>query len=315
MRGGDGVRRHLVIVGPTASGKSALAMALARPRPDVEIVSVDSMCVYRHMDIGTAKPSADDRAAVAHHLIDVIGPDESFSVGRFQREALAVMADLDARGRRAVLVGGTGLYHRAVVDGLDLPGRWPQIVAALDPDRDDPADTAALHRRLVALDPVAAARIEPGNRRRLVRALEVTLGSGRTFSSFGPGLVEYPASPYRMIGLTVPRDRLAALIGARVDVMLARGLVEETRSLVERFTLSPTARQALGYSDVLVRLDTGSLEPPGSGSDAELRDSIVTRTRRFAVRQDRWFRRDPRIEWFPHDQPDLAERLGEILDG
>ena len=185
----------VALLGATASGKSAVALAVARRRGDCEIVSVDSMCVYRGMDIGTSKPDAVARAAVPHHLLDLVDPDEEFTLTQFQEAARAAMEAIAARGRHALLVGGTGLYLRAVVDDLDIPGRYPDVAADLEAELDGGrARTAELHARLAALDPLGASRMEPTNRRRVVRALEVTLGSGRPFSAFGPGLEAYPAS-------------------------------------------------------------------------------------------------------------------------
>ena len=274
----------LAIVGPTASGKSALALHLARQAGDVELVSADAMQVYRGMDIGTAKPSPAERAEVPHHLIDVADPADDFSLARFVELGRAAIADIEARGRRAVVVGGTGLYVRGLVDDLEVPGQFPEVRAVLDADD----DTAALHRRLAALDPLAASRMEPTNRRRVVRALEVTLGAGRPFSSFGPGLDAYPAIPTRIIGLDPPLGELDARIEARVHAMLDAGLLDEVRGL--RSSLSRTARQALGYKELLQHLDEGvPLE--------EAVAQIVVRTRQFARRQRRWFRRDPRIQW------------------
>jgi tRNA dimethylallyltransferase len=274
----------LAVVGPTASGKSALALELARAEGDVELVSADAMQVYRGMDIGTAKPSVAERAEVAHHLIDVAEPSEDFSLARFVELGRAAIADIDGRGRRAVVVGGTGLYVRGLVDELEVPGQFPDVRADLEAD----PDTEGLHRRLVEVDPLAASRMEPTNRRRVVRALEVTLGAGRPFSSFGPGLEAYPPVPARLIGLQVPLDELDARIAARVDAMLEAGLLDEVRALGS--TLSRTARQALGYRELLEHLEDGV--PLGAAVD-----QIVVRTRRFARRQLRWFRRDPRIRW------------------
>jgi tRNA dimethylallyltransferase len=278
---------HLALVGPTASGKSALALDLARRAGDVEIVSVDSMQVYRGMDIGTAKPSAGERAEVRHHLLDLADPSEEFSLARFLAAACAALGDVEARGRRALLVGGTGLYVRAVVDDLEIPGRYPDARAEVEAE----GNTLALHARLAGLDPVAAGRMEPTNRRRVVRALEVTLGSGRPFSSFGPGLDAYPPTAVPQVGLRVPPAVLDARIEGRVAAMVGDGLVEEVRALAARPEgLSATARQALGYRELLDHLERGtSLE----GAIAE----TVARTRRFARRQVRWFRRDPRIRW------------------
>ena len=289
---------HLALVGTTASGKSALAMEVARRLPDVELVSVDSMQVYRGMDIGTAKPTAAEQAEVRHHLLDVADPWEDWSVSRFQAAATQVLADIEARGRRALLVGGTGLYLRAVVDALDVPGQWPEVRAELEAD----PDTTKLHRRLADLDPVAAGRMEPTNRRRVVRALEVTLGSGRPYSSFGPGLEAHPPSRFRLAGVWLPRPVVAARIAARFADMVEAGLVEEVRALVALpQALSRTARQALGYKEVLAHVERGvPLD--------EALDGAVRRTRAFARRQRMWFRRDPRITWFG-----AAENPGAVL--
>jgi tRNA dimethylallyltransferase len=296
--------RHLAIVGPTAAGKSALAHDLAVRAGDVEIVSVDSMQVYRGMDIGTAKPTPAQRAEVRHHLLDLVDPDEDYSLARFQAAARAALADIEARGRRALLVGGTGLYLRAVIDDLELPGQHPEARAEVEAE----ADTAVLHRRLEALDPVAAGRMEATNRRRVVRALEVTLGSGRPFSSYGPGLDAYPATDIAQVGLRLDPAALDARIEARVAAMLDAGLVAEVRALADRRAgLSRTARQALGYRELLDhRAGLTTLE--------EAVAEIVSRTRRFARRQVRWFRRDPRIRWVDVGQNGLVlddEVLGD----
>lgn len=296
--------RHLAIVGATASGKSALALELARRSCGLELISVDAMQVYRDMDIGTAKPSPAERADVPHHLIDVADPAEDFSVARFQAAVRTALAAIEARGGRALLVGGTGLYVRAVVDDLTLPGRFPEARAAVEAEH----DTSALHRRLGELDPVAAARMEPTNRRRLIRALEVTVGSGRPFSSFGPGLEAYPPSPIAQVGLCLRPELLDARIAARLEEMLDTGFLDEVRRLASRPAgLSRTARQALGYRELLAHVEEGI---PLDEAVAE----TLRRTRRFARRQLRWFRRDPRITW--HDAGDnplalLARVLGD----
>jgi tRNA dimethylallyltransferase len=286
--------RHLVLVGPTASGKSSLALALARRRLDagepVELVSMDSMAVYRGMDIGTTSPSAADRAAVRHHLIDVVDPDEEFSVAAFTRAVVTALDEIESRDARAILVGGTGLYVQAVVDGLEVPGRYPEVADRLAAE----TDTRVLHERLVRLDPVAASRLEPDNRRRILRALEVTEGSGRPFSSYGPGLDAYPETPFVLGGLRVDRELLTARIRARVDQQLRDGFLDEVRALLRRPAgVSRTAGQALGYGELAAHLR-------GECTLDEAVATIVLRTRQFAVRQIRWFRRDPRIEWFDH---------------
>lgn len=277
----------VALVGPTASGKSDVALAVARRLGDVEIVSVDSMQVYRGMDIGTAKPSAAERAEVPHHLLDVADPAESFSVGAYQELARAALADIERRGRRALLVGGTGLYLSAVVDELTLPGRFPEVAASLEAE----PDTGVLHRRLADLDPVAAARMEPTNRRRIVRALEVTVGSGRPFSTFGPGLEAYPPTRIRLVGIDIDRPTLDERIAERYRRQLDAGFLDEVAALRSRPEgWSTTAAQALGYKELALHLD-------GRCSLAGAVDLAERRTRTFARRQQRWFRRDPRVTW------------------
>ncbi len=295
---------RVAVVGPTASGKSSVAMAVAEAIEDVELISIDSMQVYRGMDIGTAKPTPAERRRVLHHLIDLVEPDVEFSVADFQRSYRAVLADVGERRRRALLVGGTGLYHRAVIDDLDVPGEWPRIrarlqteVAAIGP--------AALHARLAEIDPVAAGKVEPGNERRVVRALEVCEGSGRPFSSFGPGLDAYPDSEVRQIGLRWDRAVLAQRITERVHRMMADGLLDEVRALADR-GISRTAAQALGYRELLAHLD-GTL-----GLDEAVEQTIV-RTRQFAVRQLRWFGRDPRVRWVEVEHDPVAEAVPLVL--
>ncbi|MFN8035773.1 MAG: tRNA (adenosine(37)-N6)-dimethylallyltransferase MiaA [Acidimicrobiia bacterium] len=285
---------HLALVGPTASGKSALALEVAGAFDDVEIVSMDSMQVYRGMDVGTAKPTAAERAEVPHHLVDVIDPDEQWSVQRFQAAARAVVAEIEARGRRALLVGGTGLYVQAVIDDLRFPGEDLARRAELEASTDEPGGVAAAYAELERRDPEAAARIDPHNVRRIVRALEVIGTTGRPFSSFGPGIQAFgpTAFPVSMAGVWLPRDALADRIEARVAAMRDGGLVEEVEALRARGGLSRTARQAIGYREVLAFLD--GAEP----SLAAALDTAVRRTRSFARRQRMWFRRDPRIAWF-----------------
>jgi tRNA dimethylallyltransferase len=260
------------------------------------------MQVYRGMDIGTATPTPAERSAVRHHLLDLADPGGAFSVADWRAAADEALAGIASRGGRALLVGGTGLYLRALVDDLELPGRFPSVRAELDAE----PDTAALHARLAATDPVAAGRMEPGNRRRVVRALEVTLGSGRPFSSFGPGLDAYPTVDVPQVGLRPPLDVLDRRIADRVRAMAEQGLVEEVRRLVERpGGLGPTAGQALGYREVAAALEAGT-------SVEEALELTVQRTRAFARRQLRWFRRDPRITWDDGEHGGRAGRwLGE----
>jgi tRNA dimethylallyltransferase len=287
-------RPHLAIVGPTASGKSALALGVARALGDVEIVSIDSMQVYRGLDIGTAKATAAERAEVPHHLVDVADPGEEWSVARFQQEARAAVADIERRGNRALLVGGTGLYVQAVIDPLTFPPEDRVTREELLAEAATPAGLAAAYEELARLDPVAAAGIEPGNVRRIARALEVIRITGRPFSSFGAGIQAFGPTvfPVRVAGVWLPRSALAARIEARFARMRDDGLVDEVRALARAGTLSRTARQAIGYQEVLAYL---SGDEPSLGAAL---DAAVVRTRRFARRQRMWFRRDPRIRWF-----------------
>jgi tRNA dimethylallyltransferase len=281
----------LVVLGPTASGKSDVAMALASDRSlALEILAVDAMQVYRGMDIGTAKPTVEERSLVDHHGIDLVDPDEDFTVTQYVAAATSALQEIADRGHRALLVAGTGLYLRALTDPMEIPGVWPELRAALEA-RAEAEGSAALHEELIALDPAAASKMEPSNARRVVRALEVCLGSGRPFSSYGPGLDQYPPVPFVMVGLRWERAALAARIEARVHRMMREGLLDEVRRILTRFpNLSRTARQALGYKELIDHLE-------GRCSLAEAVDQVILRTRQFAVRQERWFRRDPRIVW------------------
>ena len=288
--------RHVALVGPTASGKSALALAIARSAGDVEIVSLDSMQVYRGLDIGTAKPTRAERSEVVHHLVDVADPSEEWSVRRTQDAARAVLADIESRGRRAVLVGGTGLYVRAVVDDLEIPPTDQSVRERLDHDVESDEGLARAYARLTELDPSAAARMEPGNRRRVVRALEVIELTGRRFSSFGPGIDEYPkpAISVTMLGLRFTPAQLGERIAARFDTMRRAGLVDEVRMLADLppdRSLSRTAREAIGYRELLAHF-AGDIPTLDDAFDAAIR-----RTRRFARRQRTWFGRDPRVVW------------------
>ena len=278
----------LALVGPTAAGKTELALALAE-RLGAEVVSADAMLVYRGMDIGTAKPTPQERARVPHHLVDLVDPGEEFSVARFQPLARAAIADVLRRGRAPLLVGGSGLYFQAVVDDFVFPPTDPAVRARLE------AEAAAtglpeLYGRLAAADPAAAARIQPGNLRRTVRALEVMELTGRPFSSFRAAMDD-PVSRYRLtvLGLDPGAELVRARVAERVAAMAAAGLVEEVRRLAGR-PLSRTARQALGYKELLDAMEQGT-------AVAEALEAVVRRTRSYARRQLAWFRRDPRVRW------------------
>jgi tRNA dimethylallyltransferase len=295
---------HVALVGVTASGKSRLAARLARARPDAELVSIDSMAVYRGMDIGTAKPPLEERLALRYHLIDLVEPDAEFTLRQFQASAKAALAGIEARRHRALLVGGTALYLRAVVDDLELPGRWPEVADQLEREADGPGGVPALHARLAALDPAAASRMTASNRRRVVRALEVTLGSGRPFSSFGSGLDVHHPSPVRLVGIPFDPQATDRAVEARFRDLLDAGLLEEVRDLAARPAgLSRTARQALGYRELLAHVEQGV------ALDSAVAEA-VRRTRGFARRQWAWFRRDPRIHWLDPSR----DLLGQLLE-
>lgn len=291
--------QRVAVVGPTASGKSSVAMSVAARLGDVELVSIDSMQVYRRMDIGTAKPTPAERDRVRHHLVDLVEPSQEFTVAEFQHAYGSALADIAGRGHRALLVGGTGLYHRAVIDELDLPGEWRDIRDRLALELDE-VGPVVLHRRLSELDPEAAAKMEATNGRRIVRALEVIEGSGRLFSSFGPGLDSYPPSEVAQIGLRWDRDVLAERIGRRVHEMVADGLVSEVEAILADGGFSRSAGQALGYKEIVAHL-RGEL-----GLD-EAVEQVIVRTRQFAVRQLRWFRRDPRVSWIDIESDPVPE--------
>ena len=292
----------MAIVGSTASGKSAVALEVARQLGDVELVSIDSMQVYRGMDIGTAKPNPAERSDVEHHLLDLVEPTVDFTVAAFRDAYAEALAQIVRRDHRALLVGGTGLYHRVVIDDFDLPGQWADVRTALEADE----DTASLFERLRTLDPAATGKIEPANRRRIIRALEVTLGSGRPFSSFGPGVDDYQPSDVVQIGLRWPRDVITARIAERVHLMIGGGLVAEVRALTDT-GFSRTAAQALGYKEILEMLE-------GRMSEDEAVAMIITRTRKFAVRQERWFRRDPRVRWIDVEHDAVAEAAPIVIE-
>ncbi len=301
----------IAILGPTASGKSALALAVATSdigrHVGAELVSIDAMQVYRGMDIGTAKAPSHERALVAHHMLDIVDPRETFTVAQFQEHCRTVLADIEHRAGTPILVGGTGLYVRAVVDDMDIPGTWPDVRARLIEEAEE-FGSEVLYERLCASDPKAAGKMEPSNTRRIVRALEVVEGSGRPFSSFGPGVDEYPVTSVRQIALRWQRDLLRDRIARRVHDMVDAGLLEEVRSLMES-GLSLTARQALGYREMIDHLE-------GEVDFDRTVEAIVLHTCQFAVRQERWFRRDPRVTWFDvHEDPvsEVAPRLIEML--
>lgn len=295
----------VALVGVTASGKSALAHELALASDgDIEILAVDAMTVYRGMDLGTAKPTRSQRDEVGYHLLDLIEPSEEFTVAAYQRAARDAADNVWLRAGSVLYVGGTGLYGRAVLDNFDIPSQYPDVRAALEARADN--ELAQLYEELRALDPLAASRMEPTNQRRIVRALEVTIGSGRPFSSYGAGLRSYGPVRVVQVGLQCDFEELDERIAARFRGWLDDGLLDEVAALASAPAgLSRTARQAVGYRELLRHVEDG----------AALDECVVeaiTQSRRLARRQRSWFQRDPRIEWF--DDPQLARaRLREVL--
>ncbi|HEX5907591.1 MAG TPA: tRNA (adenosine(37)-N6)-dimethylallyltransferase MiaA [Propionibacteriaceae bacterium] len=292
----------VVLVGPTAAGKSSLAAGLVRRYAAdgrrAEVVNADSMLVYRGMDIGTAKPTKTERAEIRHHMIDLLDVSETATVAEFQQLARRAIEDCRTRFAIPIVVGGSALYIRAIVDDFEFPGTDPAVRARLAQDLETQG-AARMHERLSDADPIAATQILPGNARRVIRALEVIELTGRSFSA------ALPEHRYRLpdvvqIGIAVDRPTLDARIAERVHAMWAAGFVEEVRRLAAAgLRESLTASRALGYRQVLRYLD-------GEISEAQAREQTIIGTRKFARRQESWFRKDGRITWLPYDHADLA---------
>lgn len=310
----------VVLVGPTAAGKSALAADLARrytaEDQPAEVINADSMLVYRGMDIGTAKPSKVELAEIPHHMIDLREVNETTTVAEFQQLARAAIADCQRRDVIPIVVGGSALYIRAIVDDFEFPGTDPAVRTRLE---NELARQGAkwLYQRLSEADPLAANRILPGNTRRIVRALEVIELTGRPFTATLPER-RYRLTDVVQIGLTIDRVPLDARIADRVDAMWAAGFVDEVRRLAAAgLRESLTASRALGYRQVLRFLD-------GEITEAQARELTIGATRKFARRQDSWFRKDARIHWLRYDRPDLISAayalggprgIGAVPDG
>ncbi len=291
----------VAVVGPTAVGKSDLSLALAE-RLGGEVVNTDAMQLYRGMAIGTAKLPVAERRGIPHHLLDVLEVTETATVAEFQGWARAAIADCRARGAVPVLVGGSALYTRAVVDRFEFPGTDPEVRARLEQEL-AAGGSGPLHRRLAGLDPEAAERILPTNGRRVVRALEVIELTGRPFSATLPAQ-EYADPATVQVGVDCPRPILDGRIEERVSRMWDAGFVDEVRALEEQgLRQGLTASRALGYQQVLAHL-------AGDCTEQEAFEATVTGTRRFARRQDAWFRKDPRIHWVAWDDPD---RVGSAV--
>jgi tRNA dimethylallyltransferase len=296
----------LAIVGPTATGKSALGMALAE-RLGGEILNADALQVYRGFDIGTAKPGALERARVPHHLIDILEPHEPYSAGEFARRAREAITEIEGRGRLPIVVGGSGLYLRALFQGISpMPPGDPEVRQRLR-ERLAEEGLPALVQELWRLDPPTAARLKPGDTQRVMRALEVALVAGRPLSAF---LAEQPFGSQRIavinVGLTVPRSILYDQIAGRVARMVEEGWLEEVAGLL-RQGLSPglPAFQAIGYRQLVRHLR-------GEGSLDEAIGETVKATRRFAKRQETWFRKESDVTWF--SAQDLEERIPRVIE-
>ena len=296
-----------MIVGPTASGKSKYAVALAQ-EISAEIVSADSMQIYRHMDIGTAKATPAERGGIPHHMIDIADPDERFSVADYQKMALACLDGIIARGRRAIIAGGAGLYISALVYNI----RYPEFSA--DPLYRGHLKRVAqiygndwLHAELMKVDPISANKIHTNDEKRIIRALEVYNATGMPLSEHERlSRSEPPKFRFNLIGLDVARDELYRRIDLRVDRMLEMGLVSETRRLLERYGREGTALQAIGYKELIAYID-------GVCSLHEAVMSIKTGTRRYAKRQMTWFRPMPGVKWVRQSRTDTRGARDETI--
>ncbi|QBX56052.1 tRNA (adenosine(37)-N6)-dimethylallyltransferase MiaA [Nocardioides seonyuensis] len=296
----------IAVVGATASGKTGLSLDLAE-RLDGEVVNTDAMQLYRGMDIGTAKLPPRERRGIPHHLLDVLDVTEAASVAQFQGWAREAITDIRGRGRTPVLVGGSALYTRAVLDRFEFPGTDDSLRRELEVELER-VGPSALHDRLRGVDPAAAEQIQRDNGRRVVRALEVIALTGRPFSASLPKL-EYADPRTVQVGLDIDRPTLDERISRRVDAMFEAGLVDEVeRLLAAGLEEGRTAVRAIGYREVV-----GFLR--GDRSLAEAVDQTKAATRRFARRQDSWFRKDPRVTWLSYDDPGLVEKALAVVSG
>ena len=297
----------ICIVGPTAVGKTEIAIQLAQ-HLDAEIVSLDSRQIYREMNIGTAKPTLDQRGAVPHHLIDCVDVDQSFSVAEYQRLADSAIEEIRERSKRTIVVGGAGLYFRGLIDGLfDGPGADVEIRAKLQREADEHGNVA-LHERLRRCDPEAANQVHPNNRVKVIRALEVYELTGKPISALQQQWkMNEPRYPFRAFGLNMPREVLYRRIEERVDRMVEAGLIEEVKGLLDQgYPRNCIAMQSFGYKELIDYLD-------GKRTFDEAIALLKQNTRRFAKRQLTWFRNDPRIEWLDTSQFSSIDRIVDNL--
>lgn len=296
----------VAVVGATAAGKTGLSLDLAEQLGD-EVVNTDAMQVYRGMDIGTAKQPLEERRGVPHHLLDLLNIDQVATVADFQVLARDTIATLRSRNVVPILVGGSALYTRAILDQFDFPGTDPDVRRGLEEEL-EAEGSGALHLRLQQSDPAAARGILPGNGRRIVRALEVIAITGEPYSTSLPRLT-YELSRVHQIGVDIDRPTLDERISQRVETMFADGFIDEVTGLLDRGLRSAvTASRAIGYPEVIKHLD-------GDWSLEEAKKRTKSATRRFARKQDSWFRKDPRVTWLSWDAPDLVEQATEIIRG
>lgn len=296
----------VAVVGATAAGKTGLSLDLAR-RLGGEVVNTDAMQVYRGMDIGTAKLPDDERRGIPHHLLDFLDIDQVATVADFQSLARDTITDLRDRGVVPVLVGGSALYTRSILDKFEFPGTDPVVRRELE-EALEAEGSGALHKQLQELDPQAAQGIGPANGRRIVRALEVIRVTGKPYGSGLPTLT-YEVSGAHQIGVDIDRPTLDARIAQRVEQMFAAGFVDEVVALCDRgLRDAVTASRAIGYPDVIRHLD-------GELSLEQTKEATKAATRRFARRQDGWFRKDPRVTWLPWNDPDLVEKAVAAIGG
>ncbi len=288
----------IIICGPTATGKSDLALEVAE-LIDGEIINADSMQLYKGMDIGTAKLSVDERNGIPHHLLDILTVEEDASVAQYQALARAAVDEIRTRNKAAIIVGGTGLYIKSIIDEMNFPETDPELRKKLESEA-ELLGAAELYSRLRLLDPEAAAAIEPANTRRIIRALEVIEVTGQPYSANLPSdtSLRYPDALH--IGLAMERSSLAPRIEARVHRMWQSGLVAEVDSLIEAGLLrGSTAQRAIGYAQVIAMRN-------GEISESKAIEETIVATRQYVRRQETWFKRDPRIQWIGEDQPRLA---------